>query len=342
MTKFEKYLDESLKVVLDLMSREGSQIVPLETLYFGGGTPSLWGQEGIDFINHWFKKNGLNLADKYEWTLEVDPGTTTDIELKNWKNLGVNRYSVGVQTFNSQIFPLMDRSHSFADIGIILEKLSQLNLNFSVDFMLGLPNSETLKRDIIEELKAIMQFSPKHISLYFLTVPTQYSLFKNLPQDEWIEREYRQVNAYLLDKGFNHYEVASFALPGFESKHNHRYWNHSSVLALGPSATGFFNGNHRFKWLTNWGEDIKPTFNLEILSKEELELEKIYLTLRKGIGFSTEDLARYGLDPIKLTQFFERWHRLGYCQDQAKKWKMTPAGWIILDTLVQELLTLKK
>lgn len=338
----EKYLNQSFEMLLDLLTREGKALAAIETIYFGGGTPSLWGQEGISFIDKWFKKHNIVLAKNYEWTLEVDPGAASIDQLQLWRELGVNRFSVGVQSLNPQIFSLMDRSHSLEQVYELLEILKKLEVNFSVDFMLGLPSSIECKRSIQSELKSILSYSPNHLSLYFLTVPTNYKHYHLLPSDDWIGQEYHEVQRYLKSLGFNHYEVASFAKENFESKHNRRYWTHESVLAIGPSATGFLKNNLRYKWSSNWLGDIGAKFEVELLNKEELILEKIYLTLRQGKFFSLEQLCQLDLIPARVTEIFERWTKLNYLEvDEQGLVKMSASGWLILDVLVQEILTYK-
>lgn len=347
--QLEKYLNQSFGVLLDTLAQKGSSITTLETIYFGGGTPSLWGAEGIEYIKKLLVKHNLTLEQNYEWTLEVNPGATSREELTQWQKLGVNRFSFGVQTLNPQIFPLMDRSHSLDKVYELFDSLSDMKVNFSVDFMLGLPQSDTFNRSIEVELDKILSYNPSHISLYFLTVPKKYVHYDSLPSEDWMVEEYLQVVKLLKSYGFEHYEVASFAKPGYSSKHNIKYWKHQSVFALGPSATGFLayedeeGPKHlRYKWSNNWQRDEVAKYELENLNLEEYQLEKVYLTLRQGVFFKLDDFYQMGFQPERLLKLFSRWKECGYIEFlNLAQAKMTANGWLILDALVQEILTTK-
>lgn len=190
--QLEKYLNQSFGVLLDTLAQKGSSITTLETIYFGGGTPSLWGAEGIEYIKKLLVKHNLTLEQNYEWTLEVNPGATSREELTQWQKLGVNRFSFGVQTLNPQIFPLMDRSHSLDKVYELFDSLSDMKVNFSVDFMLGLPQSDTFNRSIEVELDKILSYNPSHISLYFLTVPkNMFIMIPYLQKIGWWKNIYR-------------------------------------------------------------------------------------------------------------------------------------------------------
>lgn len=343
-SQFADYLNQSFTQLLEILNRDDIIIGSLETLYMGGGTPSLWGETGIHFIQKWMEKHNLSLAPNHEWTLEVDPGTTSVDVLKQWQRLGVNRFSVGIQTLNSDIFPLMDRSHNLEQVYNLLEQLKKIGANFSVDFMLGLPKSDIYGRSIDKELNEILAVGPNHLSLYFLTVPTSYKHFAALPDDQWIEGEYLKVINILKQNGFIHYEVASFAKPGFDSKHNRKYWTHQSVLALGPSATGYLQKkNLRYKWKNRW-IDLKsaPVPDLEYLTPSELELEWVYLTLRQGKPFCLDSFIGKGFNVDLLLSLFARWQNDGLLDKfESDKYQLSGNGWLILDTLIHQLLTCK-
>lgn len=338
--QFEEYLNNSWEAFLPILEKNDLTLGPLETLYFGGGTPSLWGERGIDFIREFFHKKNFALSDTCEWTIEVDPGATTKKELEKWKEVGVNRFSLGVQTLDKNLFSYMDRNYSLSVAYDVIGFLSEMNANFSVDFLLGIPFTPKFGRSIESELNEVLVYGAKHVSLYFLTVPKHYIHYNSLPQDEWICDEFVSVCSTLEKRGFNHYEVANFGLPGYESRHNKRYWSHDSILALGPSAVGFISnvqGKMRFRWSTNWRE-TSPKCDFEYLSPLELNTERIYLTLRQGRPFKAKDL------PISKEGYgvLDVWEKENYLKAESrgdKEYVMTPKGWLILDTLIQQILT---
>lgn len=278
--EFNTFLNESFKVHENLFNEYGYQWGPLKTLYIGGGTPSLWGLSGAQLIKDWVKTKLEGFSEKYEFTLEVNPGGWKPEEIESWISAGVNRISFGVQSYNDKFLEHLDRIHRIKETNQTIKYIKSLNINYSVDFMLGLPYSERDNRDIIHELEEILKWDPPHISLYILTTKEKYVHQKALPQEEWIEREYLEVSDYLTNKGYNHYEVSNFSKPGFESQHNLKYWNAESVAAIGPSASGFlFEKSLRYKW-----KNKQLNFDVENLNQNQLKLEKLYLKLRTDRG----------------------------------------------------------
>ena len=135
-----------------ILSTRGLKLGGLETLYIGGGTPSLWGEEGARFLELFLRKKGLELNNKGEYTLEVNPGTWTDKVISRWLKAGINRFSVGIQSLDERFLPILDRVHTLHESFELLDYFKGVELDYSVDFMLGLPNSESLQRNVLEEL----------------------------------------------------------------------------------------------------------------------------------------------------------------------------------------------
>lgn len=328
---YEDYVRASWERHESILSMKGMKWAPFETIYFGGGTPSLWGKRGAEFFSSLILKNN-SLATKAEITFEVDPGAWTEETLLAWEKVGVNRFSVGTQSLNPEFIKILDRSHDKAQTLQLLERLK--DKNFSVDFLLGVPHSTNRKRNILQELEELLSFGPSHVSLYILNPAAGYTLKQYIPDDEWVGREYLEVSEYLRSRGFNHYEVSNFALPDFESKHNIRYWKGESVAALGPTGTGYFALNptqaFRYKWKPSASE-IEP----EELGEKELGLEKLYLRLRLAEPFLASELIPSQAD--KFDEILGRWSDLGHAVKVGNKWCMTPSGWVVLDSLINEI-----
>ena len=323
--EFSQYIFESVKRHESILSEYGQSIAPLETLYLGGGTASLWDVEGA----RCFERLGFTLTDSCEATLEIDPAAWTEEGLIAWQKLGINRYSVGTQSFNPHHLSLLDRSHSLEDTKILLERLQ--GENFSVDFLLGAPEKNQ-NRDVIQELDELLMFNPKHLSLYILQPAAGYKLKALIPNDERISKEYLAVSEYLRGRGFHHYEVSNFALPGFESRHNQRYWESESVTAFGPTGVGYLAGKDealRYKW-----KPSHPEVELERLTLKEINLEKLYLRLRTSRILTAERLM---LEPDAMERRFQKWQARGLCTKVDTGWRMKPEAWVILDSLVEEL-----
>lgn len=333
MAHFHSYMEKSMEEHEKLIESNGFSWAPLKTLYIGGGTPSLWGEEGSAFLKKTLEKYSIAIDDKCEFTLEVNPASWSKKSLESWEAIGVNRYSLGIQSLNSEAIKYLDRVHNIDDIHETLSFFSTRKVNFSMDFMLGLPFSEETKRDVIEELEVALTYNPSHFSVYILTVKENYPHYTNLPNEEWIENEYLRVADFLKNRGFNHYEVSSFAKSNCESKHNLNYWKSSTVAALGPSATGFLAEKKlRYKWKTKG-----PILELEQLDEQAFLLERLYMSMRSSVGLDISLIK----DQSSFEQLSKKWMSSGYIQEnQQKKIYLTSKGYLLLDSLMSDLFSL--
>lgn len=328
LEEFSTFLRASWKRHESILSEQKASWAPLETLYFGGGTPSLWGAEGAKDFAQYFQL-GLSLSPDAEVTFEIDPGSWSEEGLLAWEELGVNRYSVGTQSLNEHYLKVLDRAHDRDQTFRLLERLK--GKNFSVDFLLGAPEVGQ-KREVIQELTELLSYGPKHVSLYILQPAAGYKLKTKIPDDEVTSSEYLAVSEFLRSRGFHHYEVSNFGLPGFESRHNLRYWMGENVAALGPTGTGYLasasESAFRYKWKPG-SADIE----LEKLQKDELEMERLYLRLRLSRPFTSDELVER---PHFLEELLGRWQTRKLVINEGAAWRMQPAAWVILDSLINE------
>jgi oxygen-independent coproporphyrinogen III oxidase len=312
------------------MLRENAYaFAPLETVYLGGGTPSLWGEAGAKFFEDFYLSR-LSLKPDCEFTMEIDPGTWTPEMIESWKKLGMNRISVGTQALHPDFLKIMDRVHSIEESLKLLKFCQDNDWNFSLDFLLGIPFSREKNRDIKTELDLLLSYDPKHISLYILNARSKYPHISHMPDDEFIRDEYLFVSEYLRSKGFHHYEVSNFARPGFESLHNQKYWESESVAAFGPSGTGYLDKGLRYKWKVS-----SPQAEIENLVKNEKELERVYLELRTSKGWLPESI-----NPT-LLELFSQWEIKGYGTWSLGRMKLNSQGFLMLDSLMDDLFRLK-
>lgn len=328
--EFHQYLEDAFQVHEKMMIENGYSWGALKTLYIGGGTPSLWGIEGKEFLEVFLKKHNIQIAPDCEFTLEVNPGSWNAEILEQWESIGVNRYSLGIQSLNQNVIKYLDRVHDVKDVHETLEYFHRRNVNFSVDFMLGLPYSGSLKRDVLGELSEALKYEPNHFSVYILTVKNNYTHFEALPDEEWIEREYLEVAEFLKKNGYDHYEVSNFAKPSFASKHNLHYWKSQTVAALGPSATGLLAEDRiRYKWKTK-----EAKVDIELLNEAEFYMESLYMGLRSE-----------GLDLNGLIEKNSQWkglsskwneHSLVTINEQ-NHLKLTSKGFLLLDSLMNDI-----
>lgn len=333
LESFETLFTKMTSAHKSILLEHKSCIKDLDSLYIGGGTPSLWGSRGAQFLKQWLSDNSISLNANAEFTLEVNPGAWNDETLSNWRSIGANRYSLGVQSLNPNFLKIIDRVHNVDDVHETLKYFKEGSFNFSVDFMIGLPFSEKYNRDIISELTEILTYNPSHISLYILTVPEHYKHYKDLPDEEWISDEYIKVAQFLAINGFKHYEVSNFAKPAKASVHNLNYWKMESVAALGPSATGYLKGDrYRYKWKTSRPEVIE-----ERLNENEFQIERLYMNLRSCVGFHITD--PYWGD---LSELVKKLKSEGKAMVAGDRFYLTSRGYLILDSIIDDIFKLNK
>lgn len=333
VTAYQDLLNLQLDELKKISNEKGLAMGPWETLYFGGGTPSLWGEKGAQFFAEFMDDPAMQLAQQYEWTMEVNPGTWTSASLKAWQQLGVNRFSLGVQSLDSRFLKLLERVHSLDEVYETLQQFAAMKVDFSVDFMLGLPHSKSLGRDILSELEKILSYSPAHLSLYILTTRKDYVHAQALPDEDWVAEEYLQVASYLKSKGFEHYEVSNFARPAKHSRHNMAYWKCETVAALGPSGTGYLaETRSRFKWGPRPG-----VIQWEELDEEQERIEFIYMSLRSRVGMTLSQLNSLVKSERAGETLVQSWCERGWVSVDSDNLKATSEGYLQLDTLMDEL-----
>ncbi len=289
--QFEQRFIDAISRDLRLCGSIPAQRVPLNSLYLGGGTPSLLSVKGLEhlksLLDHYYEGLGTKTC---EWTLEANPETLSEDKLRAFKTLGINRLSVGVQSFSEVQLKRLERLATREHLHKSLSAVSNTFENFSVDLMIGIPEQtfDLLKSDLEE----LMKYDPPHISVYLLTLSDDHKwLHHPAMKDRMVEAEvaadfYEFVCRYLKERGYRHYEVSNFSKPGFESRHNSMYWTgRDSYMGLGPGAHGFLVGDgavQRYEVERDWhkwllGESISW---IETLSAEQRELEDFYFRLR--------------------------------------------------------------
>jgi oxygen-independent coproporphyrinogen-3 oxidase len=329
-------VDEFIEALeIELGMREPGSV---DTIYFGGGTPSLLGAEGVARALDAVRPRHTPEAGA-EVTLEANPEDVTPANARAWLAAGINRLSIGTQSFDDRVLRWMHRVHDAATarraVGIAREAGFH---NVSLDLIFALPVD--LERDWKRDLDIALELRPDHLSLYGLTVEPATPLARWRDRgavaeapDERYESEFLAAHAAALAEGYDHYEVSNFALSGHSSRHNQAYWQGVAYHGYGPSAHRF-DGTER-AWnqraYTNWvrclnrGED--PTEGSEVLTPEQRELETIYLGLRTRTGVSI---------PVEDAQTVA-WEQAGWAESADDRVRLTPLGWLRLDALVNSL-----
>jgi len=215
---------------------------PLHTLYLGGGTPSLLQASQIQSLSQLLHQH-FDLHSLQEWTLEANPESLEPNLLQHWLQAGVNRVSLGVQSFDPALLASCGRPHHLEDIYRAVKILQASELNYSLDLIYGLPGQSLESWE--QSLTAALQLGPDHLSLYALEVhrATHFGHQNlNLPDDERVVAMYQLACEHLAAAGYQHYELANWCLPGRASQHNRVYWQHAPFLAAGVGAHGYIQG----------------------------------------------------------------------------------------------------
>jgi len=322
-----------------------------QTLYFGGGTPSLLSARQItELIEKLHKK--FSFENDFEFTIEANPETISLAKLKAYRSIGINRISIGIQSFSDPELKILDRVHSASQAVKSIEWAFQAGFeNINLDLIFAIPGQTLLQWQ--DNLKKAIAFSPQHISVYCLTIEPGTALYQQIKTrqlekvEEEIEREMYLWNIDSLHAaGYEQYEISNFSHPGHECRHNQKYWNGSPYLGIGPAAHSFWEHHrqwnvasiHEYSELVSLGK--KPIRESEDLSSSQRMLEFIYLSLRTTKGI---DIRQF--EEQFQTSFIEKFHRtldaLNYlAEDQlflhdTNQLKLNAPGFVLFDEICQ-------
>ncbi len=330
----------------------------LRSIYFGGGTPSLIPPKEIASIIDYLKKYFLFHPD-IEISIEVNPGTLTEKTLFLYQSAGVNRFSVGVQTFRDDLLKLFNREHSSKHTKKTLNLLMKNKAIFSTDLLFALNNQNT--DDLQKDLDLLMSYCPHHISAYYLTLPAHHILQKNRPPENTQLQMFQQIESCLKAAGFDHYEISNFARGGFYSKHNLAYWLDKNYWGLGLSAHSFLkiNGQRVRFWnpknLNLYSKQVKqkslpspfsclPNEQKEVLALHEAVTDFCHTALRTRWGIQTEKLnTLFGNRAYQLVlQKLKSLQAKEWIQNAGNRWRLSFSSWLISNHIFRELTFLKE
>jgi oxygen-independent coproporphyrinogen-3 oxidase len=313
---------------------------PLLSVYLGGGTPSKL-EAGVGDITKLISTvSGQQFAQLGEVTVEANPEDINPAVVRAWREGGVNRVSLGVQSFDPDVLAWMHRTHTVEQVAEAVKILNGEGIGrLSLDLIFALPDS--LNRDWTRDLESAISLDPGHLSVYGLTVEphtplgrwTDYGRVAGASEERY-EAEFLEADRRLGAAGFHHYEVSNYARPGAASIHNSAYWTGASYLGIGPSAHGYdgevrrWNAREYARWLELVERGVDPIEGDETLWPAELESERIYLGLRTARGLrATEQEFRLA----------EPWIAAGWARREEDRLALTPLGWLRMDALATSL-----
>lgn len=331
---------------------------PLASVYIGGGTPSLMPPALIgallDAVAQWH-----NLSD-VEITLEANPASATRAWLGDVRRLGVNRLSLGVQSFSDDVLHFLGRLHSAAESHEAIQAARAAGFtNLSLDLILA--TRPATRRQLSADLEAALRYAPEHLSAYLLSLEERTPFGRRarrgealtLP-DEAAADQYLFASQRLAEAGFRHYEISNFARPGYESRHNSLYWSGAAYLGLGPGAHSFSPevgcGVRRanlpdpsaYQAALAGGEDAPHV--LDILDSESRRLDVLLTALRRDSGLGEHEYALRAQRPWDElpSALLETWVSCGWAEwrvraDGERAFRFTPSGWLLSDALLADL-----
>jgi oxygen-independent coproporphyrinogen-3 oxidase len=324
----------------------GSQ--KINTIYFGGGTPSLLNYDELKLIMDEVYAI-YNCDEVSEITLEANPDDVNTTNINNWKKVGVNRISLGVQSFFNDDLKQMNRAHDSNQAHEAIKLLRENNItNISVDFMFALPLLTT--EQLEKNLQFAINYKIPHISCYNLTLEEQTALVRmikegsieNLSEDKSIE-QFQFIMDKLGSNKYHQYEISNYALEGYKSQHNSAYWAQKPYIGIGPSAHSFYNSCRSANISNNTGymkgvENETEYFEIENLTDSQFFNEFILTRLRTSKGICNEDLKilfpQYIEAFREATNDFIRNGDMAYFGDE---YRLMPQGKLIADHIASEL-----
>ncbi len=356
---------EYIQLLLEEMRQKSKYFKPqddvlsVDTIYFGGGTPSLVPPELLGLVLKQLDELGFKRKPQTEITIEINPATVTIEKMKAYKSMGVNRYSVGAQTFKDSLLKKIGREHNAAQTLETLSLLRNQSENYNFDILFALPNQSLA--DLENDVSLAIEQSAHHISPYCLTIPKGHVLSPGRAPDEEQVEMFSLIRSKLLSRGYEQYEISNFSRPGFESRHNMLYWTDQNYWGLGLSAHSYLKNSgawgRRFWNVSSIGEykkqvlefknktfsspaDQLPEQQFETLEEYQSLTDFCHTSLRLMAGLSLKDLGgKFGSAFNSLVE-----KRLISLQKRQllnvenERWKLTSGG-LLLSNLVFEEMT---
>jgi oxygen-independent coproporphyrinogen-3 oxidase len=336
-----------IRVLLDDLARDIEYFNidrPISTVFIGGGTPSLFSPESFECLLTGIKTRA-NLIDGAEITLEANPGTFESIKFAEFNALGINRLSIGVQSFNESALQKLGRVHSGNEAIRAVEIAHNAGFdNINLDFMFGIPGNTPA--DSLNDINTAIALKPTHISFYQLTLEPNTLFHKyppRLPDDDTIYGIQLNCQQQLANAGYGQYEISAYSQPNRECRHNLNYWQFGDYLGIGAGAHGkislalpnriirTFKPKKPEDYLQNWALNTQH----QSVVSQDLPLEYLMNQLRLKQGFSLADyLSRTGLEETTLHPGLANCMEQNLIEDSNGFYRCTNQGWNFLDSVL--------
>ena len=351
----EDRMDDYLKALIAHMKETGplTRGNQVDTLYFGGGTPSYFGEKRLKELLRTIAKR-FDLAKDAEITVECNPDSVNLKMLQTLRKAGANRISLGVQSAHPCELRNLHRPHDFEQVKEAVKAIRAAKFkNLSLDLIYGLPEQDMAGwQDTVEQVLAL---EPEHLSCYGLKVEPGTPLDDRVIRGEKLPDDDTQADMYLwmVDRlakaGYKQYEISNFAKPGFQSRHNLKYWMGRPYIGFGPGAHSDFGGR-RYSFVRDLDKYISGVLGggvvideSELIPQRERGSEYLMLRLRTTRGIEEWEYRReffMNFDPIE--QKLEEYERQGWTERHDRRWNLTPKGFLVSNQLIGELLAIQE
>lgn len=344
--EYKEYTKTLTNHILEAKMRVSDYVV--DTIYFGGGTPTAIGERNLIKILHAVQKS-FRIAKECEITVEANPNSVAYPMLKKLRKAGVNRISFGMQSANEDELSALGRTHGLADVKNAVEASRRAKIgNISLDLMYGIPYQT--KESFLASVSEATALSPTHISCYSLKLEEGTPLWKRqdeytFPSDDDEADMYLAAVEKLADEGYMQYEISNFAKDGYLSRHNMKYWMLGDYWGFGPSAHSLI-ANKRFsyvrdrkKYIDGLSHGDEITDRVEIISAGERCGEYLMLGLRTVSGISKKTFeSTYRVAFEKIEEVLEKYLVTGHCEFNGDAWHLTPEGFLISNRIIGDVL----
>ncbi|HEV8136416.1 MAG TPA: radical SAM family heme chaperone HemW [Pyrinomonadaceae bacterium] len=328
-------------VIVDLQTTRADELSRIvDTIYFGGGTPSMLSSDQIERILAVVHRR-FQIDSKAEVTIEINPGSVTKTKLKEFRKLGINRASFGAQTFHDDELARLGRSHSAGDTLRTFEYLHAADFdNISFDLIAGLPGQAMIQWQ--ENVERSLGLRPEHLSFYLLEVHANTPLAQHIergiqpkPDEDLAAEMYKWMLERACDAGYEHYEISNLCLPGFESRHNTKYWQGNAYYGFGCSAHSFDGRTLRWSnerdvaaYVNAIENKQTPIVEQTQLSDNERRAEAVFLGMRLMKGVDTREYEQsFGVDlRVEHNEDLSRFYEAGLIEFDGDVLRLTRAG----------------
>jgi oxygen-independent coproporphyrinogen-3 oxidase len=321
----------------------------ISTIYFGGGTPSILDSRSLSKILNTIHAN-YEIESGIEVTIETNPDDFSEGRTEEWFELGINRLSIGIQSFDDRVLKYMNRAHDSMEARKAIEMARSYGFdNLNIDLIYGIPGFDHNRWN--SDLEIVENYKPEHISAYCLTIEENTVFGRWLSKgkidqvsEDFSAEEFKMLSEKLTGIDFIHYEVSNFCRPGMESKHNTGYWKNQKYLGIGPGAHSYnnesrqYNVSNNIKFIKSLKENALP-IEVEILNKEQKTNEYLLTSLRTRWGASISHLKEeLGYDIILENEDYLKELEGGQlCEIQNGFIKLTPSGFLLADKISSDL-----